>query len=311
MCLNEAICSCCSTSLQVSEVKYKIRDILRKWEQHGIEFSAQTYADYSENEEVKLSLCPRCGFGIFLPVITGTEAFYEDVSREDYYLKDRWDFNTAIKMIRSAKAGSVFDIGCGRGAFLARVKRLLPDVDCYGSDSNPAIRSFLPEAVTLFDDPLDAPNDMDIVTLFQVIEHIAAPDKLLENALSKLRSGGLLILSVPNHSGPIRFFANSHTEIPPHHVTQWTSDSIEKICQRYDLNIVARKTEPLPNYLMPFYLPKIMANAFGCLGKPKQEANLKRYVSDPIIHICQVLGVKSLPLKGHTFLLAATKGSSS
>lgn len=300
-------CPCCDTGLRSTEVRHFVWDILRKWEAHGVAFSEETWADYPENRELELFSCPNCGFGVFLPMLTGTDAFYIDVTRNEYYLADRWDFHVAIKLLRASGAGSVLDVGCGQGAFLARVKQSLPKVSCSGNDANPAVRSCLPQGVPLYTSLGNVPDGLDAVTLFQVIEHVAEPEQMLADAVTKLRPGGMVIVSVPDHSGPIRFFSDSHTAIPPHHVTQWTPASLEALFSKLGLKIIARKREPLPDYLMPFYLHKIIANSLGCMGDPVREAQIREKLTDPIIRFCQRLGIKSLPVRGHTYLIAGTR----
>jgi len=120
-----------------------------------------------------------------------------------------------------------------------------------------------------------------------------------------VRTGGLVLVSVPDHNGPIRFFADSHTAIPPHHVSIWTPASLEALLRKLGLSIVTRKKEPLPDYLMPFYLPKILAHALGAAGNPVREEWLSRRVSRPIVGLCKSLGMKSLPIPGHTYLIVA------
>jgi SAM-dependent methyltransferase len=262
-------------------------------------------ADYPDNIVLTLHRCKKCGFGVFLPLTIGSDAFYTDITRNEYYLPDRWDFHVARKALRSAKAQSVLDVGCGRGAFLGMVTKQLPDVVCHGIDANPAIRDTLPNGVKLHANLSDAPVGLDAVTLFQVIEHVADPISLLKESIAKVRTGGLVVVSVPDHSGPVRFFADSHTAIPPHHVSIWTPASLEALFRKLRLSIVTRKKEPLPDYLMPFYLPKILAHTIGVAGNPAREELLSRWLSRPIVGLCKRLGIKNLPISGHTFLIVA------
>ena len=239
---------------------------------------------------------------------TGSDAFYTDITRNEYYLPDRWDFHVAIKALRFAKAHSVLDVGCGRGAFLDMVLRQLPGVVCHGNDANPTIRDVLPREVTSHVHLSDAPDGQDAVTLFQVIEHVADPVGLLRESIAKVRSGGLVIVSVPDHSGAIRFFADSHTAIPPHHVSIWTPTSLNSLLNRLGLNVVARKWEPLPDYLMPSYLPKILSHKLGCFGSPSGESRVRRFLADPVSRLCHKLKIKYLPLRGHAYLVVAQEG---
>lgn len=298
-------CSCCDSHLEKTEVSHLLFDVFRKWEANGVALSHDTWADYPDDIVLTLYQCKKCGFGNFLPLTTGSDAFYTDITRNEYYLTDRWDFHVAIKALRSARAGSVLDVGCGQGAFLEMVAKQLPDVVCYGNDSNPAVLDKLPRGVTLYANLPDAPCDLDAVTLFQVIEHVADPVSLLRKSIAKVKTGGLVVVSVPDHSGPVRFFADSHTAIPPHHVSIWTPASLEALLCKLGLSIVTRKKEPLPDYLMPFYLPKMLAHALGVAGNLAREELLSRRLSRPIVDLCNRFGVKSLPISGHTYLIVA------
>jgi SAM-dependent methyltransferase len=302
-------CSCCDSSLEKTGVTHYLFDVLRKWEAHGVAFSQETWSNYPNNIELTLYQCKNCGFGVFLPLIVGNDAFYTDISRNEYYLLDRWDFHVAIKVLRSYKTRSLLDVGCGSGAFLGLVTKQLLNVVCHGNDANPAIRNSLPPQVNLHLNLSDTPMNLDAVTLFQVIEHVDDPLQLLQESISKVRPGGLVIVSVPDHTGPIRFFADSHTAIPPHHVTIWTPKSLELILTKLGLSILNRKIEPLPDYLMPFYLPKIVAHTFGVSGSVVREDILTRRLSNPIVSLCNRLGIKSLPIRGHTYLVVARKNN--
>ena len=305
--LKKNICSCCNSYIEKTRTTHRLFDVLRKWEAHEVGISEDTWSDYPDDLELTLYHCENCGFGVFLPMTVGSDAFYTDISRNEYYLSDRWDFHIAIKALRSQKSHSVLDVGCGRGAFLSLVTEKLPNVECHGNDANPAVRNSLPHGVQLHENLSDAPSGLDAVTLFQVIEHVADPVGMLRESIAKVRSGGLVIVSVPDHSGPIRFFADSHTAIPPHHVSIWTPKSLELLLCKLGLTIVTRKTEPLPDYLMPFYLPKILAHKLGMAGDLVREDMLARRLSTPIINLCKKLGIKSLPTHGHTYLIAAKK----
>ena len=289
-------CSCCDSYLVETEVKHRLFDVFRKWEVHGITFSDDTRTDYPDNTVLTLYQCKTCGFGIFLPLTIGSDAFYTDITRNEYYLTDRWDFHVACKALRSTKASSVFDVGCGRGAFLGMVTKQLPDVVCHGNDANPAIRDELPTGVKLHANLSDAPVGLDAVTLFQVIEHVADPVGLLRESIAKVRTGGLVVVSVPDHTGPIRFFADSHTAIPPHHVSIWTPASLDSLLNRLGLNVRKRKWEPLPDYLMAFYLPKILSHRMGYLGNPLGERRVKRFFADPVTRLCRIFKIKYPPL---------------
>jgi SAM-dependent methyltransferase len=68
-------------------------------------------------------------------------------------------------------------------------------------------------------------KQFDLITMFEVIEHVEEPAKLLREAHSYLRVGGILAVSCPNEARwqPTgRIFV----DYPPHHLTRWRPDTM-------------------------------------------------------------------------------------
>ena len=305
--MGDYLCGCCGFKMQKSSTSYHISDIFQKWINHGISFSNETLSEYANSENITLYICESCGFGIFIPTIVGTDNFYIDITRDAYYLDDRWDFQVAINLLRALKLNSILDIGCGKGAFLALVSKSCPEAIAYGVDSNPSVKDAFPINAHLFSELQNVPYKMDMITLFQVIEHVKNPFQLLDSCVDRLVEGGYLVISVPDHSGPIKFFSDSHTAIPPHHVSLWTPRSLDNLLDRMDLKIISREAEYLPDYLMSMYLPKIFSNQIGFLDNQLVEGLIRRYLTSPLIWIFKRFGIKRLPLRGHTYLVIAQK----
>ena len=78
-------CPCCEAKLKETEVKHQLFDVLHKWEKNGIAFSQKTWEDYPNNITLTLHQCAKCGYGVFLPMTVGSDAFYTDITRNEYY----------------------------------------------------------------------------------------------------------------------------------------------------------------------------------------------------------------------------------
>lgn len=68
-------------------------------------------------------------------------------------------------------------------------------------------------------------TQFDLITMFEVIEHVEEPAKLLREAHSHLRGGGILAVSCPNEARwqPTgRIFV----DYPPHHLSRWRPDTM-------------------------------------------------------------------------------------
>ena len=97
------------------------------------------------------------------------------------------------------------------------------------------------EANDLADEP-DA--TYDIITMFDVLEHLYSPVDLLEVARRKLKPGGYLVLYTPNiHSLSFELMgAAQNVLLPFEHVCFYDKKSFEHLAQRASLNIHTLET---------------------------------------------------------------------
>jgi SAM-dependent methyltransferase len=107
----------------------------------------------------------------------------------------------------------VLDLGCGTGAWLARL-HAMGFTDLTGVDRNPP-RAL--NGVTFLQDDLDRPGSAGrrygLVTAIQVIEHVENPGMLLARAAAALDEGGTLLIATPNiHSlrARVKFMLTGH-----------------------------------------------------------------------------------------------------
>ncbi|MEO8026749.1 MAG: methyltransferase domain-containing protein [Bryobacteraceae bacterium] len=119
---------------------------------------------------------------------------------------------------RFAAGGRVLDLGCGTGygtAALAQMAREAVGVDVaeeaieYARTSFPLANvEFIRSSATSVALP-DA--SFDLITAFEIIEHIADWAALIREARRLLRAGGLFLVSTPN----VRYYAESRGETGP------------------------------------------------------------------------------------------------
>ncbi|MFN7226769.1 MAG: methyltransferase domain-containing protein [Holosporales bacterium] len=77
----------------------------------------------------------------------------------------------------------------------------------------------------------------DVVVLLGVLAQTSEPSRLLEEALSHLRPGGLLVISVPNHGG-WRADDNEVTSFPPLQMSRWTAAGLKKLAHIFSLEVL-------------------------------------------------------------------------
>jgi 2-polyprenyl-3-methyl-5-hydroxy-6-metoxy-1,4-benzoquinol methylase len=140
----------------------------------------------------------------------------------------------------AGKTGRILDVGCGFGAFVKY--SLDKGYDAYGVDFNDdRIKAgrklfglgerLIPGNVRDLQNLEHFRNSFDLVTLFEVIEHVDDPAGLVKDSREMLRDGGLLAISCPNEARwqPMgRIFA----DYPPHHLTRWRPDTLRRFLQK-------------------------------------------------------------------------------
>lgn len=102
----------------------------------------------------------------------------------------------------------LLEIGSGPGYFLSRLRTWFPDSLIIGSDVDRACTlhaaAEAPGAAFVRSDALEIPfrsATLDLVSAFQVVEHVPSPERFLGEARRALKPRGILLLSTPNPAG--------------------------------------------------------------------------------------------------------------
>ena len=94
----------------------------------------------------------------------------------------------------------LLDVGCGNGYFLSVAKEECRR--CIGSEFSTQLRELAQEraGVEVYSETLEEfpEGDFDIITAFDVIEHIPTPVPFMKAAVNLLIPGGIIILYTPN-----------------------------------------------------------------------------------------------------------------
>lgn len=108
---------------------------------------------------------------------------------------------------RFQPGGDLLDVGCAYGLFLAEAVRRYRCAGCDVSEQVvAAARSRLPEGVPLFAASLPAipgAGRYDVVTCFDVLEHVEDLDAAFANLRTLLKPGGVLVATMPVYDGPL------------------------------------------------------------------------------------------------------------
>jgi SAM-dependent methyltransferase len=189
-----------------------------------------------EGKDCLILRCDRCGFGFGHPFVGGDENFYSILHEEKSYPSWRWDYDVAVgEAIEKFSEGKVLDIGAGVGMFL---RRLSNRWKCFAVEGSEVTRGELEASkITVFRDLGQAARSdagtFQVVTLFQVLEHIAEFDQVLDQCRKLLAPGGRLVVTVPDGDAMIRQErVTGCADMPPNHICKWTPRSLTRVLTR-------------------------------------------------------------------------------
>jgi len=109
-----------------------------------------------------------------------------------------------LKKFLTSRSGRLLDMGCGLGFFVRSVAGFA-NWEAYGCEISPAAVRYAREKLGLdkiicsrLEDVDLPPRSFDVITMWDVIDHILLPDPLLRHCHALLRDGGICFLRTPN-----------------------------------------------------------------------------------------------------------------
>lgn len=130
--------------------------------------------------------------------------------------------------------GPLLDIGCGSGKWVRYLRSV--GVEAYGLEPSAALaRHFLPESDlfatgTVTDDLPITRRTYEVLTAFDVLEHVADPREFLARCAALVRPGGRLYLSTPDvGSAPARLLGRRWHFYNPYHLCLFDRGSVGRL----------------------------------------------------------------------------------
>jgi SAM-dependent methyltransferase len=193
--------------------------------------------------------------------------------------------------------GRLLDVGGGTGAFTEAA--LSAGWDAYSVETSKYAHQKAKERLgaRAFGTTLDRlPEDMkhfDAITLWAVAEHLTDPMPILTEAVSRLKTNGVLYIQTPFiQSLAAKTFRTNWRLLlhSPDHVGFFTTKTVQSICPRLELCLLATRTSGAP---FPFGRAKIKSpnldkpanandNAFARATKSSLTSILKHDIAGPI-----------------------------
>lgn len=132
------------------------------------------------------------------------------------------------------KTNRILDVGCGRGWFLIEAKKRGWEV--YGTEfSESAMHLCESQGITMKKGALNANSFslemFDVITSFEVIEHINNPNQEINHIQGFLRKGGLFYCTTPNYNSILRYYLKEKYDVItyPEHLTYYTKRTLKRL----------------------------------------------------------------------------------
>jgi ribosomal protein S27E len=145
--------------------------------------------------------------------------------------------------------GKVGEIGAGFGIFLEELRKLWPVCRCIAIEPSREMAQIcagkaLRVIETMFEDLAATENDFDLLTTFELVEHLQNPFEFFSKARSCLRSGGALFFTTLSGFGlDIQLLGKDSKSVsPPHHLNFFNPKSIELLLKRCGFQHVETST---------------------------------------------------------------------
>lgn len=184
-----------------------------------------------------------------IPTLQELEDYYDGYGRNDYLSPITIKrYNELLDLFeKERKNNKIIDVGCGIGYFLEEaIKR---DWEAYGTEfTDEAMRINTEKGINMQKGVLDPKNyedgEFDVITSFEVIEHINNPQEEIANFNQILRKGGLLYITTPNFNSLLRHYLKSEYNIItyPEHLSYYTPATLNRLLKAHGFKKVWIKT---------------------------------------------------------------------
>jgi len=209
------------------------------------------------------------------------------------FFEGRWNdiYNNFLEINKNIKnGGTMLDIGCGWAQALLFFKK--KGIDCYGFD--PAIEAVeygCKKGLNIKHAGLDGMNvfegkKFDMVTMFNVLEHLADPVKSIKQIKEILEPDGILTIDVPNEFNDFQIAGrdahglNDWWIAPPNHLNYFSKDSLVNFLENLGFSVkISESSFPLEMFLL-FGENYVKDGKLGSLCHKKRvqfEENLRKY----------------------------------
>jgi 2-polyprenyl-3-methyl-5-hydroxy-6-metoxy-1,4-benzoquinol methylase len=165
---------------------------------------------FKDKYEIDVYYCDDCGFGFQHPKIEnnlGIDYMNNRWTSSDDYVNIKSDkskkrvekYCEIIKNIRKPEDKNILDFGCGNGHFLMEMKNSF-DFVCGIEESDTAVEINKINKISVFNSISETNKIFDIITMWDVIEHLYDLKNTIKNILEHLSPNGKIIIETANYN---------------------------------------------------------------------------------------------------------------
>jgi 2-polyprenyl-3-methyl-5-hydroxy-6-metoxy-1,4-benzoquinol methylase len=203
-----------------------------------------------------LSRCSTCGlvFDCRRPTLAELSDYYRQYSYGDLKPCSHPTIASFQRLLSDFEAfrhyGTVLDIGCGQGDFLWQARQR--GWSAQGSEFSTAAAALCRKrGLSVTQRPLSqagfTPASFDVITAFEVLEHVNDPSELISSVRFLLRPGGLFYLTTPNFDSLLRFAEGEKFKMLcyPEHLCFYTKSSLSNLARLHNFRLLRLRTTGL------------------------------------------------------------------
>lgn len=177
-----------------------------------------------------------------------------------------------------SRGGALLDIGCSSGGFLSTLKGGAWKLYGVEMEESTAQRARAASGAEVFVGDVEsapfAPESFDVITCFDLVEHMYHPRSLLQRVMGWLKPGGILIMQVPNiGSWEARLFGSYWYGLElPRHLSHFSPESLHYVMTDLGFVELSIKT-PAVSYVERSlgFLASAIVERFGRTPVPQSE----------------------------------------
>lgn len=254
--------------------------------------------------------CENCDLKFDKYIKKTTQKYYEDLYHtwnvEGINIRGliwgNYCFFDLFSKFQKKKRPLVLDIGCADGLFVREaIKR---GYHAYGVDINPELiqeaREFF-DVNTVYYGELPVikkhiKKPFDVITFFDVLEHLEDPRQYIINLKKYLTKDGYVFVSIPNRDTHPRFLPLDG-DLPPHHLTWWSKKSLYSLFTSNGYEVKAYKTQAINPTDMAVWFDQLLTDKLVFVAKMKSNIQITTLQSDHKTKKKNIYRLKLLELK--------------